>query len=41
MMTDNNNIKLIYDLNCDELEQEVLAWGEPKYTRQADLAGFI
>jgi 23S rRNA (adenine2503-C2)-methyltransferase len=31
MIAGNNTKKLIYDLTCDELEQEVLSWGEPKY----------
>jgi 23S rRNA (adenine2503-C2)-methyltransferase len=31
MMVDNSSIKLVYDLSYSELEQEVLAWGEPKY----------
>ena len=33
-MADNSSIKLIYDLSSDELEQEVLSWGEPKYRAQ-------
>lgn len=35
MMTDTGSIRLIYDFSREELEQEVLSWGEPKYrTRQ-------
>jgi 23S rRNA (adenine2503-C2)-methyltransferase len=34
MMADKIPIKLIYDLTCDELEQELLSWGEPKYRVQ-------
>jgi 23S rRNA (adenine2503-C2)-methyltransferase len=33
-MVDSSSIKLIYELSCDELEREVLSWGEPKYRAQ-------
>jgi 23S rRNA (adenine2503-C2)-methyltransferase len=34
MMAECSSIKLIYDVSRDELEQQILLWGEPKYRAQ-------